>query len=46
MTKTKWRVIQKTKAKTKSEFAVKINTVTTKFTHNIINIKLTSNAIV
>ena len=26
MTKTKWCVIQKTKTKTKSEFAVKINT--------------------
>ena len=26
MTKTKWCVIQKTKNKTKSEFAVKINT--------------------
>ena len=30
MTKTKWCVIQKTKTKTKSEFAVKINTA-----HNI-----------
>ena len=27
MTKSKWCVIQKTKTKTKSEFAVKINTV-------------------
>ena len=27
MIKTKWCVIQKTKTKTKSEFAVKINTV-------------------